>query len=119
MRRSDRPAKRSGSVNGHLSQPSERSHPQHDPEGGLEAEGRLTLVCFRAGGHVPEPYWPSARLEESTCDLTTNSTPWRPADELEENPVGLPRSTAEAIVTELDKHLATLFVLFHQCQKHH
>jgi len=22
-------------------------------------------------------------------------------------------------VTELDKHLATLFVLFHQCQKHH
>lgn len=51
--------------------------------------------------------------------MTTNSIPWRPADELEENPVGLPRSTAEAIVTELDKHLATLFVLFHQCQKHH
>lgn len=45
--------------------------------------------------------------------------PWRPAGELEDNPVGLPREAASEIVPELDKHLAAFFVLFHQYQKHH
>lgn len=45
--------------------------------------------------------------------------PWRPQDMLEENPVRLPREAAMAIVPELDKHLATAFVLVHQYQKHH
>ncbi len=48
-----------------------------------------------------------------------NNSPWRPASEIEDNPIGLPRKTAEAIAPELDKHLAAFFVLFHQYQKHH
>lgn len=48
-----------------------------------------------------------------------NNQPWRPHSELEDNPVGLPRTAAEKIVPELDTHLASFFVLFHQYQKHH
>jgi len=35
------------------------------------------------------------------------------------NPIGLDRSVAEQGVHELNEHLATLVVLFHQYQKHH
>jgi starvation-inducible DNA-binding protein len=48
-----------------------------------------------------------------------NTAPWRPADEIETNPIGLSTDAARAIVPELDRHLASLFVLFHQYQKHH
>ena len=48
-----------------------------------------------------------------------NITPWRPASEIEENPIGLPRDAVRAIIPPLDEHLASFFVLFHQYQKHH
>lgn len=48
-----------------------------------------------------------------------NNTPWRPADEIEDNPVGLPKEAARTISRELDRHLAAFFVLFHQYLKHH
>jgi starvation-inducible DNA-binding protein len=48
-----------------------------------------------------------------------SNSPWRSADELEDNPVGLAREAAAEIVPELDKHLSAFFVLFHQYQKHH
>jgi starvation-inducible DNA-binding protein len=51
--------------------------------------------------------------------MTTHSTPWRPATEIEDNPINLPRAAATKIIPELDRHLASLFVLFHQYQKHH
>lgn len=46
-------------------------------------------------------------------------TPWRPQSTLEDNPIGLPRETAAKLVPELDRHVSSLFVLFHQYQKHH
>ena len=52
----------------------------------------------------------------TTCIPTK---PWRPASEIEDNPIRLPRAAAEKIIPELDRHLAALFVLFHQYQKHH
>jgi len=50
---------------------------------------------------------------------TLTKKPWRERTEIEKNPIQLERSAAEKIVPELDKHLASLFVLFHQYQKHH
>lgn len=47
------------------------------------------------------------------------ATPWRPASEIEDNPINLPREAAESIIPALDEHLAAFFVLFHQYQKHH
>lgn len=38
---------------------------------------------------------------------------------IEKNPIGLPKDVAEEMTQELDRHLASLFVLFHQYQKHH
>tara|TARA_E500000318_G_scaffold102169_1_gene106284 strand:- start:54 stop:611 length:558 start_codon:yes stop_codon:yes gene_type:complete len=51
--------------------------------------------------------------------MSYSSTPWRPASEIEENPINLAEDAAKAIIPELDRHLATFFVLFHQYQKHH
>lgn len=48
-----------------------------------------------------------------------NTTPWRSVDEIEDNPVGLPESAAKALIPELNAHLSSMFVLFHQYQKHH
>ncbi len=48
-----------------------------------------------------------------------NDQPWRSHDEIEDNPVGLPRDAAEKIAHDLDRHLGTFFTLFHQYQKHH
>jgi len=45
--------------------------------------------------------------------------PWKSKATIEENPVGLPREVASKLVPELDRHLASLFTLFHQVQKHH
>lgn len=45
--------------------------------------------------------------------------PWRPPETIEENPIGLPRDLVQKLIPELDRHLASLFVLFHQYQKHH
>ncbi len=55
----------------------------------------------------------------STTTETLPQTPWRPQDEIEENPICLAIESAEKITPLLDRHLASLFVLFHQYQKHH
>lgn len=38
---------------------------------------------------------------------------------VEENPIGLPKAKADQIIKVLDVHVASLFTLFHQYQKHH
>ncbi|MEQ8316614.1 MAG: DNA starvation/stationary phase protection protein DpsA [Phycisphaerales bacterium] len=48
-----------------------------------------------------------------------STTPWRDPDFIEENPINLPEESAKQIIPELDAHLASFFVLFHQYQKHH
>lgn len=48
-----------------------------------------------------------------------SNTPWRSPDFIEENPINLPEEAAKKIIPELDAHLASFFVLFHQYQKHH
>lgn len=47
------------------------------------------------------------------------TSPWRSADEIEQNPINLPKEAAKKIIPQLDEHLAAFFVLFHQYQKHH
>lgn len=44
---------------------------------------------------------------------------WKAKDTLENNPVGLPREATAQLLPELDRHLASLFIHFHQLQKHH
>jgi DNA-binding ferritin-like protein len=46
-------------------------------------------------------------------------TPFRPKDTIEANPIGLSRDIVGKLIPELDRHIASLFVLFHQYQKHH
>lgn len=43
----------------------------------------------------------------------------RQHNELEKNPVGLADDVVRQIIPELDRHVSSLFVLFHQYQKHH
>lgn len=45
--------------------------------------------------------------------------PERKAGSFEKNPIGLAEKVAKEIGTQLDRHQASLFVLFHQYQKHH
>ncbi|MFA5506201.1 MAG: DNA starvation/stationary phase protection protein [Vulcanimicrobiota bacterium] len=45
--------------------------------------------------------------------------PERKAGSFEENPIGLSNKVAKEIGVQLDRHQASLFVLFHQYQKHH
>ena len=45
--------------------------------------------------------------------------PWKSKSTLEDNPIGLSKDVTAKLVPELDKHLASFFVLFHQYQKHH
>ena len=45
--------------------------------------------------------------------------PWKPKATLEDNAIGLSKKVTAKAVSDLDKHLASLFVLFHQYQKHH
>ena len=44
---------------------------------------------------------------------------WKTKDTLEDNSIGLSRDVTARIIPELDAHLASLFTLFHQLQKHH
>lgn len=44
--------------------------------------------------------------------------PWKSKDTLESNPIGLSNDATARLIPELDAHLASLFVLFHQYQKH-
>ena len=44
---------------------------------------------------------------------------WKSYHEIEANPIGLDREAVEAIAPQLNDHLSSLFVLFHQYQKHH
>ena len=46
-------------------------------------------------------------------------TPWRAPGTIEENPVGLDDETVEQLVPKLDTIQCTLWVLYHQYQKHH
>lgn len=43
----------------------------------------------------------------------------REKNEYEGNPVGLSKDTATAMAKELDRHLASFIVLYHQYHKHH
>ncbi|MEM8873433.1 MAG: DNA starvation/stationary phase protection protein [Planctomycetota bacterium] len=52
-----------------------------------------------------------------TGDLPTK--PWRPQSELEANPIGLPRDVCETLSAQLDRHLASLYTMWHQYRKHH
>ena len=45
--------------------------------------------------------------------------PWKTKDTIEDNPIGLPKDVTSMLIPELDRHQASLFVLFHQYQKHH
>lgn len=45
--------------------------------------------------------------------------PWKHKDKIENNPVRLPKRFAAEIAEHLDAHVSSLFVLFHQYQKHH
>jgi len=44
---------------------------------------------------------------------------WRPKDTIEPNPIGLSKETVTKLIPLLDQHTASLYVLFHQYQKHH
>ncbi len=49
----------------------------------------------------------------------TNATVWKPKSELEGNPIGLGLDVVRAVAPLLDEQVSSLFVLFHQYQKHH
>lgn len=49
----------------------------------------------------------------------THATVWKPKNELETNPIGLAKNVVSGIAPRLDEHVASLFTLFHQYQKHH
>lgn len=53
------------------------------------------------------------------CTLTMNTKPIAEKTEVEDNPILLPKKVAETILPRLDRLVASLFVLFHQYQKHH
>jgi DNA-binding ferritin-like protein len=48
-----------------------------------------------------------------------HTQPFRPKDMIEDNPVGISHDVVAQLIPELDRHVASLFVLFHQYQKHH
>ncbi len=45
--------------------------------------------------------------------------PWKEKGRIEDNPIGLSKEATSKLVPELDRHQASLFLLFHQYQKHH
>lgn len=49
----------------------------------------------------------------------SSTTAWKPKNELEGNPIGIDDEIVARIAPRLDEHLASLFTLFHQYQKHH
>ena len=56
---------------------------------------------------------------EKTTDDAPAGSPLVKVDEYEGNPIGLPRDVAEPIARHLDKHLASLWALWHLYRKHH
>ena len=54
-----------------------------------------------------------------TTETAPRQQPWKPQTTIEDNPIGLPKDVAEQIAPHLDEHVASLFVQFHQYQKHH
>ncbi len=49
----------------------------------------------------------------------SHATIWKPQNKLEGNPIGLSNDAVSRIAPHLDEHVASLFTLFHQYQKHH
>ncbi len=47
------------------------------------------------------------------------TTTWKKKSTIEPNPIGIDRETVEDLAPGLDAILASMFVLFHQYQKHH
>ena len=45
--------------------------------------------------------------------------PWRPKDQIESNPINLPRDVCETMIAHVDRHLGSLYTLWHQYRKHH
>ncbi len=58
-------------------------------------------------------------LVTELCESMTFGQPERGPEEYEGNPVGLDEEATKGICRELNRHQASLFVLFHQYQKHH
>ena len=50
---------------------------------------------------------------------TAYGEPWRPRQMIEDNPIGLDQEVAEQLIPKLDEIQCTLWMLFHQYQKHH
>lgn len=49
----------------------------------------------------------------------TTAKPWKAKDTIEDNPVRLSPDAVRALAPHLDEHVSSLFILFHQYQKHH
>lgn len=49
----------------------------------------------------------------------SQTTVWKKRTELEDNPIGVDDDAVKSIAPKLDEHIASLFTLFHQYQKHH
>ncbi len=49
----------------------------------------------------------------------TSAAVWKPQSAVEANPIGLSTEVVRNIAPKLDEHVASLFTLFHQYQKHH
>lgn len=50
---------------------------------------------------------------------TSHGQPWRPKQMIEDNAVGLDPEVAEQLIPKLDEIQCTLWILYHQYQKHH
>ena len=76
-------------------------------------------------GHPFYRAYPMAQIpnpkngEGSTRKAQMAGKPLRRVGEVEGNPVGLDRETCKLLAGQLDRHLATYAVLYHQYHKHH
>ncbi len=59
------------------------------------------------------------QVSKDLKDRFKEEDPMRAPDWNEENPIGLPHEQAIGLAGELDRHQASMFVMFHQYQKHH
>jgi DNA-binding ferritin-like protein len=50
---------------------------------------------------------------------STQTPSAEPRTTIEDNPIGLTKAVTEKVIPDLDKHVSSLFILFHQYQKHH
>src|SRR5262245_15153104 len=74
--------------------------------GGLRGEGVFDPVSRTM------PRLPGARKEKAM-------KPWKEPGTLEGNPIGLERTATAKMIKELDAHVASVMVLYHQYLKHH